>query len=221
MKKNNITIAIIFTLSLIMISCSSDKKNNELIGEFEFRTLHYIRLFKGLKKQKIGNDHFILGKGNLSIHKGKSSNEYVIDLNYTEPKTDKFSRKPGITYEKFNFEIKNIIETESSIQFIATAFMGAIKLNCKVFTNDGKKVLAIEKELVKKNHINSSLNPWFYKIDDKFVYYNLDIPISSEKEFYSKQVIYMKDSLKLEDIKTSKMKRLENGIKYLEKEYLN
>jgi len=99
--------------------------------------------------------------------------------------------------------------------------MGTVKLNCKIFMDNGKRVLAIGKELTQKNHINSSVNPWFYKVDDEYVYYNLDVPISSERVFYTNQVDAMKDSLKLEDIKTSKIKRLENGIKYLQKEYLN
>lgn len=84
----------------------------------------------------------------------------------------------------------------------------------------GKTIFAVEKGLTKYGHINKESNPWFYKIDDEYVYYNLGIKKSLEKEFLKKQILFMSDSIKDLGLEKMKIRRLKNGIKFLNNQVL-
>lgn len=205
---------LIVLTTTITIVCSNKSNSQSLTGEFEFNTLHYLRMT--IKKE----DFFMLGKGKLNIFKDNNSNNYVVSLKYSKPRNDAFSNRPGVEYTKYNFEIKNVVKTDDVLRFTASADLGTVMVNCKVFIENGKRILAIEKDIAKYGHVNSELNPWFFKIDDEYVYYYLDTHESAKKEFYEKQIGWIKDSLYIQTLKPRKKKRLKNGVKHIEEKLL-
>lgn len=222
MKLLNKSMLLSIALSTLT-SCNSPK--TELIGEYEFKTLHYLRTvdsYRSYKKKQIrdGGDFSKLGSGKLRIIEDPKKNSYIIDLTHTSHSNDRYARKPRFHSVRVNFESKDIIELENSLNFNALLPFSNEKLNCKVFLENGKKVLALEKYFIETKQIKSNLNPWFYKIDDEYIYFYIDLPKNTTRDFYTKQVELMKDSLQLKNLKSHKITRLKNGIKYITKNEL-
>jgi len=209
MKKTSLLLVSLFVFN----SCL--KAPNPFEGKYNFRTLHYIKTANDYKK--LGRDHFLLGKGNVKIYFNENSKKHMVSIKYRQPRANRLTRTPKIKYRNYNFNVKNIVLMKDTLRFTLTANWETVMLEGKIFKAEkGYLIFAIEKEFTKYGHINNKSNPWFYKIDNEFVYYKLDINTSTEKDFYKQQVVFMKDSINNNQLKKRKRARLKNGITYLE-----
>lgn len=209
---------LLLTSLLLFISCL--KSQNKFEGEYTFKTLHYIQTSNTYdynhKIKKYGNDHFLFGKGSVKVFYDDNSKKYIISVKYRNPRANWISKYPKLEYRNYNFTVSNIILLKDSLRFTLSAGMGTVMLEGKIFKENNKMIFAIEKDLAKIRHINNKKNPWFFKIDNEYVYYNLNEGESTDIKFYKKQLILMKDSLKLKQLDKRKIERMKNGIKYIE-----
>ena len=211
---------IYFLLTTLFVFNSCTSAQSKFNGEFDFKTLHYIRTSNDRgydhKIKKYGRDHFLFGKGKVKVFFDKSTKKHIISFKYSQPSGNRFSKYPKMKYRNYNFDVRNIILFKDELRFTLTAEMGTVMFDGKIFKEKGETIFAIEKGFTKYGHINKKTNPWFYKIDDEYIYYNLKKEKSLEKEFLKNQIVFMKDSIKDIELEKIKVERLKNGVKYLE-----
>lgn len=210
---------IYFLLTVLFVFNSCTTAQSKFEGEFDFKTLHYIRTSNDRgyehKIKKYGRDHFLFGKGKVRVYFDKSTKKHIISVKYSQPSGNRFSKYPKMKFKNYNFEVSNIILYKGELRFTLSAEMGTIMFDGKILIEKGKTIFAIEKGFTKYGHINKEINPWLYKIDDEYVYYILNVKKSLENEFLEKQITFMKDSIKNIGLEKMKIERLKNGVKFL------
>lgn len=106
----------------------------------------------------------------------------IVNIKYKQPKANTYTKYSKIEFKNYNFNVKNTVIYKDTLRLTLTADLGIVMLEGEIFKEKSNLIFAIDKGFTKFNHLNNKQNPRLYKIDDEFVYDNLNINKSTEKE---------------------------------------